>query len=279
MTPPGTASPDAASRSELPDWRRPMPAAPGPVRFARYAFGPNRLGYCGPDEAAELFEQATRGREEPRLRALARQFEGAWPYLELIAERAGRADPLDAGIVEAYWLGGGGAGERGGDAILDRIRPRDLGNSLEARFRPRLGADAWRWLATKPEAGAAPVHAFHVLDVFPRVGLLRDGATDRVLEVMDSCRIRWGRVERQDGDGLIVSAVPLELVDGKLRLGAARSERVRAFVDGHGFVDDLRPGDVISIHWDWACERLDGPRLTALQQSTRREIGLANVTI
>lgn len=25
---------------------------PGPILFARYAFGPNRLGYCGPDDAA-----------------------------------------------------------------------------------------------------------------------------------------------------------------------------------------------------------------------------------
>ena len=40
------------------DWNRPIQPAPGPIRFARYAFGPNRLGYCGPDEAGELFQQA-----------------------------------------------------------------------------------------------------------------------------------------------------------------------------------------------------------------------------
>ena len=44
------------------------------------------------------------------------------------------------------------------------------------------------------------MHAFHVLDVFPRVGLMRSGAIDNVLTVMDSCRIRWGRVLERDGD-------------------------------------------------------------------------------
>ena len=253
-----------------PDWTRPVAPASGPVRFARYAFGPNRLGYCGPDEAAELFEQATHGGEDVRLRELARQFEGAWPYLELIAGRSGHPDPLDPAVVESYWLGGG---------PIESVRPRDIGASLETRFKPRLGAEGWRWLATKPEAGAVPVHAFHVLDVFPKVGLLRSGATDRALEVMDSCRIRWGRVERRDGDWLVTSAVPLELVDGRLRLGTPREERVRGWVDGHGFVEDVRPGDVISIHWDWACERLDAARLAALRRSTRHELAIANLTI
>ncbi|HEX8024936.1 MAG TPA: DUF6390 family protein [Candidatus Limnocylindrales bacterium] len=251
-------------------WMCPLPPASGPVRFARYAFGPNRLGYCGPDEAPELFAQATSGRDDARLRALARQFEGAWPYLELIAATSGRPDALDAAVVQSYWLGGG---------LLGSVRPRDIGDSIEARFRPRLDPAGWRWLATKPEAGAVPVHAFHVLDVFPRVGLLRSGQTDRALEVMDSCRIRWGRVEARDGDWLVTRTVPLELVDGRLRLGAPRRERVRGWSDGHGFVDDVRPGDIISIHWDWACERLDAPSLAALQRSTRDELAIANLTI
>ena len=77
----------------------------GPVLFARYAFGPNRLGYCGPDAVDELFGEATGGHDERALRELARAFEGAWPYLELIARRNGLSDPLDRRVVEAYWLG------------------------------------------------------------------------------------------------------------------------------------------------------------------------------
>jgi hypothetical protein len=251
-------------------WDRPIRPAPGPVRFARYAFGPNRLGYCGPDEAGELFAQATEGRELPKLRELAGQFEGAYPYLRLIAGSAGIADPLDPRVVSAYWLGG---------PLVDRVAPAALGASLEARFRPRLGADGWRWLGAKPEAGAVPNHAFHVLDVFPRVGLLRGGQVDDALKVMDACRIRWGRILERDGDSLVVSAVPLAYAAGRLGLGAPRVERIRGWIDGAGFVDDVVAGDVVAIHWDWACERLDATRLAALRASTIRELEIANQTI
>ena len=181
----------------------PRPAGsrrPGPVLFARYAFGPNRLGYCGSDAVDELFGEVTAGHDDRALRELARSFEGAWPYLELIARANGLPDPLDRRVVEAYWLG---------NALLDRVGPRRLGESLATRFRPRLRPEGWRWLAGKPEAGGVPVHAFHVLDVFPRVGLLRTGSIDGALAVMDSCRIRWGRVLERDGDQLVVNAVPL----------------------------------------------------------------------
>jgi hypothetical protein len=254
----------------LAGWDRPITPASGPIRFARYAFGPNRLGYCGPEEAGELFEQATVGRDIQRLRDLAAQFEGAYPYLRLIAESSGNPDPLAADVVQAYWLGG---------ALLDKVRPQALGRSLEERFRPRLRPDGWRWLGAKPEAGAVPNHAFHVLDVFPRAGLMRTGETDNVLKVMDSCRIRWGRVLERDGDSLVVSAVPLEMVEGHLRLGAPRIERIRGWVDGATFVEDVTEGDVIAIHWDWACERLDAARLTTLRDATARELALANQTI
>src|SRR5690349_13936576 len=156
--------------SDAPRLRR-TAETPGPILFARYAFGPNRLGYCGPDAVVELFEEGTRGGDERALRELAQGFEGAWPYLELIARANRIDDPLDRRVVEAYWLG---------NELLDAVRPADLGSSLAARFRPRLRADGWRWLAGKPEAGAVPVHAFHVLDVFPRVGLLRSGSIDHV---------------------------------------------------------------------------------------------------
>jgi hypothetical protein len=251
-------------------WDRPIPPVPGPIRFARYAFGPNSLGYCGPDEAGELFQQATVGHDLARLRELAAQFEGAYPYLALIARSSGVADPLDSAVVEAYWLGG---------TLLGNVRVRHFGESLEQRFKARIRADGWRWLGGKPEAGALPNHAFHILDVFPRVGLIRTGETDPALEVMDSCRIRWGRVLERDGDALVVSAVPLETFGGQLRLAPPRIERIRGWVDGTGFVEDAAPGDVVSIHWDWACERLDAARLAALQKVTERELRLANQTI
>lgn len=250
---------------------RPAEVAPsGPLLFARYAFGPNRLGYCGPADASELFELAIDGKREGDLRALARRFDGAWPYLELIARSNGRPDPLDPEVVEAYWLG---------NRLLDAVPLQALGSSLDVRFRARVRATDWRWLAAKPSEGARPVHAFHVLDVFPRVGLLRSGQADAILETIDGCRIRWGRVVAVEGDWLVASVSSVRLVGGRLRLAAPELRRVQAWRDGAGFVADIRPGDVISIHWDWACERLDERRLGNLVAWTMHHLRLANTTI
>jgi hypothetical protein len=192
-------------------------ATPGPVLFGRYAFGPNRLGYCGPDDSGSLLAHAATGSGDAELRALARGFDGAYPYLELIAAANGVADPLDAAVVEAYWLG---------NPLTDNVRARELRRSMEERFRPRLAPDSWRWLEAAVGIGARPVHAFHVFDVFPRVGLLRGGAVDDVLTTIDACRIRWGRVEAAVGDSLVVSSVSLGMRDGKLELADPRPERV-----------------------------------------------------
>jgi hypothetical protein len=248
----------------------PFPPTPGPVLFARYAYGPNRLGYCGPDAVQELFGEGSSGGDERALRELARSFEGAWPYLELIARANGLPDPLDHRVVDAYWLG---------SPLLEGVSSRLFGESLATRFRPRIRPEGWRWLAGKPAAGAVPVHAFHVLDVFPRIGLIRSGAVDDVLEVMDSCRIRWGRVLERDGEWLVVNVIPLLLTDGRLMLGPARPERVQAWRDGATFVRDVQPGDAISVHWSWACDRLSPDQLRRLVTWTERQIAVANQTI
>jgi len=243
---------------------------PGPIRFARYAYGPNRLGYCGPDAADELLGEAVSGGDLRRIRTLAEGFEGAWPYLELIARANRIADPLDSRVVEAYWLGG---------ELLDAVPVAEFGRSNETRFRPRVRESAWRWLRTKALDGARPVHAFHVLDVFPTVGLLRGGPSDDVLGTIDHCRIRWGIVRDRLGAELLVDAVPLEWADGKLRLGAPRPETIRGWQDGLGFIGEPAPGDHISIHWDWACERLDARQFRALTTWTARELTIANRTL
>ena len=245
----------------------PATLAPGPVLFGRYAFGPNRLGYCGPDESRSLLAYSAAGTEEGGLRSLARGFEGAYPYLELIAAANDVADPLDRDVVEAYWLG---------NSLTAAVRRRQLHRSVEERFRPRLAPAEWRWLEAAVAVGARPVHAFHVLDVFPRVGLLRGEAVDNVLATIDSCRIRWGRVEGVVGDQLVVWAASLEQVDGKLRLGAPHLETVSRWLDGIGFVDDVQPGEMVAIHWSWACDRLTPRQLHNLVAWTRLALGVAN---
>ena len=108
------------------------PTASGPVLFARYAYGPNRFGYCGPDDADELLEAGVAGQDRV-LRALAQRFEGAYPYLALIARSAGIRDPLDRRVVEAYWLG---------SDLLRDVPVAAFGASIDERFRERRPDEA-----------------------------------------------------------------------------------------------------------------------------------------
>ena len=253
-----------------PEARLVATAPPGPVLFGRYAFGPNRLGYCGPDDSTALLEYAAAGIDDGGLRALARGFEGAYPYLELIASANGISDPLDRSVVEAYWLGNG---------LTEAVRLPQLHRSVEERFRSRLAPSSWRWLEASLAGGARPVHAFHVLEIFPRVGLLRGGETSDLLATIDACRIRWGQVEAVSGDALVVSAAPIELRDGRLELGPPRAETITRWLDGRGFVDDVAPGDVVAIHWSWACDRLSPSQLANLVAWTGLALRLANRAI
>ena len=75
----------------------------GALLFARYAHPPNLLGYCGPIDHLAFFEQATDGVVDRGLGELAHAFDGAWPYLELIAAANRIRDPLDGAVVHAYW--------------------------------------------------------------------------------------------------------------------------------------------------------------------------------
>ena len=73
--------------------------------------------------------------------------------------------------------------------------------------------------------------------------------------------------------------MPLGLVDGKLALVEPKVQSVKRWLDGSGFVADVEVGDVVSLHWDWACEVLSAARLEALRRRTLHQLELANQTL
>jgi hypothetical protein len=243
---------------------------PGPSLFLRYAFMPNHLGYCGGNEPLTLLEYGVAAKVDQGLIELERQFEGAFPYLQLIAAANGIADPLARSVVEAYWIG---------NELLDRVDIRRMHDSLEERFRARTDAKEWPWLEAKAPAGARPHHSFHVFDIFPRVGLMRSGVADQVVETMQNCLIRWGRVCEPIGASLVVAAPGLRLVHGQLELTEPRPEVVMRSHDGQGFVDEAHEGDWVALHWGWACDMLSMEQQARLERYTRWHMQLCNQTL
>ncbi|MGI9579189.1 MAG: DUF6390 family protein [Microthrixaceae bacterium] len=271
----------------------PEPVRSGALRFARYALAPNRLGYCGPNDDSALFEQAMAltGKDEGNtetaghfvgghyrgadvvggLRELAHGFEGAWPYLELIAEANGISDPLDDRVVSAYWLGGRG---------LDRVTALAAGKHATIRFRPRAGMQ-WSHVHAALEPGAAPSHAFHVMVVGPWIGMLRGGVTEAPLGVLNSCRVRRGRVLSVEGDTATVATDRVVFGNGQLMLSEETTEvlAVRLGEAGQHPCGPVQTADTVSIHWDWVCEVIDARTWRAIGIAEQRALSRANLAL
>ena len=229
----------------------------GTVLFARYAYPPNELGYCGPAGAEALLRPG----ETAEIARRARRFEGAWAYLEFIARAAGIADPLDVRVVQAYWVG---------NDLLDAVPGGELVGWLRERFTGQPGGT---WQEAGPRALAH--HSFQVYEVYPWAALLKRHGHPTAVSVLDRCRIRTGTVLSVGPGTAVVRSRPLVWTGRTLTAGDPVDEAVRWAADGRTLLGGLSPGDRVTLHWDWVCDvvsdeqtalvdRLDAGRQDAL---------------
>jgi hypothetical protein len=230
---------------------------PGHALFARYAYPPNELGYCGPPGI-----DAVPGSEMTDLAGYAREFDGAWPYLSTTAEALTRDDPLDEEIVRSYWVGGSLLAEVDGRRLLTTLR-----DAFRGQVTGLLGD-------VRPE-GSLAHHSFHVFVVYPWVRFLdRDPITP--VKVMQDCRIRWGIVDTVDEEHAVIVSPPLTFDSGVLGLGAAAPERVRWRRDGASLAPAPIRGQTVSAHWGWICGALTIAEATDLEVATNATLTLVN---
>jgi len=236
----------------------------GPLLFLRYALPPNERGLCGPADTPALRGHSESGAMGGELTALIQGFEGAWPYLQLIAAANGIGDPLDERVVAAYWVG---------NALLDRIDVAAYGAFLQERFSARAGR-GWAPIAATVPAGAVPHHSCHVFCVYPWIGLLREGRTDPSLGILDSCRISWGQVKL--ADPLVVTRRQLTWND---RTGVLALGQPAPATASPGFVTGLQPGEWVSLHWGCVCDRLTLPQVHALRRYTELHLRMTRLDL
>ena len=236
--------------------------ASGAGMFARYAYAPNSLGYCGPHEPSTLLSGSPEQVEN-----LARRFSGAWPYLQVLAKMTGTPDPLDHRLVESYWLGGGlGAG----------LDPQEFTDELLAVIGPQAG-HYWHHLTGDLAHEAVANHCFHVFGVYPWSRLLGKGHDRQPLNVLDNCRITWGTVLSSDGATLTVRCRRLLYDDtDKLTLSGHITRVIENGVGDRPAAAEAGPGDHVALHWGRVCDRLTFDQLDTLAQSTHRQLRVTN---
>lgn len=213
-----------------------------------------------------MLEYGASGEVDPGLLELAQSFTGPWPYLRLIAGTAGIEDPFDERVVEAYWLGNG---------LLDGIDTTDFGMALDESFRGRAGLH-WDHMAEAIPEGIVPNHMFHVFGVYPWVGLLVESHRGEPLEILQGCRIRWGRVVDVVGDSAVVRSRPLTWDGRRLDLGPPELEQAVLSSGGLALMHDPMPGEWVALHWGWVCDRLTPGQLRSLRDETARQLAITN---
>lgn len=240
----------------------------GLLFHAKHAYMPNTLGYCGPDENGTILEHLEGGKEGDKLERALQGFEAAYPFLRLIARNSGK-EVFDYSVPEAYWIGNG---------LLELVPPDDFLKFSKSELRG-AGMKNLQPNFRAVDGAAVPHHTFYVLGTY--IGRAGDGPTlenegaKKVARLMDNCRISWGTVKEVGRRELLVRYEPLAVGETGLALGAPEEKRVRFDADVEPF-SRVKPGDVVSVHWNYACELLSQRQTRNITKYTSMDIALAN---
>lgn len=239
----------------------------GSLMCARYAFMPNKLRYCGGDQNSLLFDYTSSFYQDPGLTGLLKEFETLFPYLKLIAHENKISNPFDKRVVEAYWIG---------NNLIRNITAQNLYNhivdtqELKKKLKPKL----FEKVVGVIPRGALPHHSFHVINIPKRTGHY---PVEHTIGTMDKCRIGWGRVEQVTSNKLQVTREPLIMYKDKIRFGKKETKSYVWQIGEKSFVNNIKKGDWVSLHWDYVCDRLTNIQVRNLKYYTQLSINLANL--
>jgi hypothetical protein len=237
----------------------------GELLHAKHALAPNSLGYCGPDENGRILEHLHDSLVDESLDSTLKRFEAAYPFVRMIAKSTGRS-AFDYDVAEAYWIG---------NELLDRVEPSEFYEFSHAGLKSRLPKQEMKRLFREVGALARPHHTFYVLGMYSRPNT-QSSLQHKLLDLMDSCRISWAKVVEVKSKTLIVERAPLSLgEDELLSLNPPQKKEIHYDSEIPNF-EDIKGGDWVTIHWNFASEKLTRRQLTNLRAYTRLDIEATN---
>lgn len=243
--------------------------ADGVLFHAKHAFMPNSLGYCGPDERGQIQRDLEGNRSDEELVQILQKFEAAYPFLKLIARSAGK-EVFDYSVPEAYWIG---------NRLLDSVPVSDFYSFSHHEIKGR-DPNKVREVFKRLDGVAPPHHTFYVMSTYATTAApdgpnVTNEAKRKIAEVVDNCRISWGVVSNVGKDELQVLARRVNVDNGGLFLTRPAVKRVRYNSEVRPF-RTVREGDVVSIHWGYACDVLTPRQAKNIARYTSVDISLVN---
>jgi len=241
----------------------------GILFHAKHAFMPNLLGYCGPDERGRIQQELEGGKPGESLVRTLEKFEAAYPFLKLIARGAGR-EVFDYAVPEAYWIGNG---------LLAKVPAWEFYTFSHRELKGRDPVKV-REVFKELDGAAPPHHTFYVMSTYATVSVpdgpnITNEAQQKIAELVDNCRISWGTVKKVGKHELQVEKRPLRVEDGRLALATPAQRRVKYNPEVEPF-GSVKRGDVVSLHWNYACDVLTPRQSTNIAKYTAADLGLIN---
>jgi hypothetical protein len=245
----------------------------GLLLHTKHALKPNSLGYCGPDENQILLQHLYDSSTSDRLVSTLTRFEAAYPFVRMIAKATGRP-AFDQKVTEAYWIG---------NSLLDKVSPSDFfrfaqhdlsSSRMRAGKNDGIKKQDTRSLFKELGTLAKPHHTFYVLGMYARSSI-KSGSENKLLELMDSCRVSWGRVVQVKKTSLVVERPSLALNKDHLSLTQSKKKEIHYDPRIPPF-SNIHRGDWVSVHWNFASEKLKQYQLKNLKRYTALDIKAAN---
>lgn len=219
-----------------------------------YGYVPCQLGLCGPEDEKKrkIISRYLQGEDkfEKEIEKILKEFQGAYPYYQLIAHSNKIKNPLDRKVVEAYWIG---------NEFLEKVKVADFKKMIVDSFVP-LGMISRR-KAENLSKNALPYHSFHVLFLGSVTGRAKlEG------KMLDVCRVGWGKVIKITKEFLNIEYRPIN-IGKKFSLAMNARKKIKW---NKSILPKVKIGDWVSVHWNTAIQVLDPEEIKNIEKYTNK---------
>jgi hypothetical protein len=231
----------------------------------KYSFITNKLRYCGPhDSYLDFLRYLKDPSKELKNKIIEeiKRFEGLYPYLKLIAEKTNKNE-FSQEVGEAYWLGNNLLNE------FDDLDLKKLIFDLTKRGLPKSYAEK---LTEAIPKGMLPHHSFNV--IYVGVGKIT-GSVGFNIENINNCLIRPAEIIEIREKSVIANHRPYIFENNKLVLASS----IKSKFDYMPEFLKIKKGDIISVHWNFAVDKLTQEQLDNLINYTNVNVDALNNNI
>tara|TARA_Y100000310_G_scaffold335391_1_gene417331 strand:+ start:4700 stop:5374 length:675 start_codon:yes stop_codon:yes gene_type:complete len=218
---------------------------------ARYFLMPNKLKYSQDKEEKDidrmLFDFCCGNLKKHEIEPILQKYNALLMYLDLIAKKHNKS-MYDEDVLEAYWIG---------NELLDSISSEDMKKHFEVEMtKAKAPKKIIKDVTNSIPENCHPHHSFHVLHI---QAITKD--PNLMYGNFRMCKIDHGKVK--------------QIKQNLLILQKDKNEKTIGY--DPEFLKNVKVGDVIAYHWDFAIDKITKKQSTHLDHYTEKHKKVMNV--